>query len=277
MHRSEHQNPNPNPNPNPTTKTSKYKPTSKCPPIPAISAQSESITLLTIESVTIGQLRPSSGHPHLRCPRCESNNTKFCYYNNYSLSQPRYYCKGCRRYWTKGGALRNVPVGGTTRKKSRRARSSSSSIASTTNSSSSPLSTSVSIPVTLSANNLDSCSTTVKTTTHVLKEFFLNENLPGPTESGSLDESMGLGGYMPPGFGFGFCDMGLGYGGRGVWPYQGMSLAGGGNGEAWLVGSPGYNNTWQQLGNVEQIGGDYPLDNVRMDCFGWPGITISPP
>ncbi|KAJ1388508.1 Zinc finger, Dof-type [Sesbania bispinosa] len=25
----------------------------------------------------------------LNCPRCNSTNTKFCYYNNYSLSQPR--------------------------------------------------------------------------------------------------------------------------------------------------------------------------------------------
>ncbi|CAA0831657.1 Dof zinc finger protein DOF3.5 [Striga hermonthica] len=57
------------------------------------------------------------------CPRCASANTKFCYYNNYSLSQPRYFCKACRRYWTKGGSLRNVPVGGGCRK-SRRARSS---------------------------------------------------------------------------------------------------------------------------------------------------------
>ncbi|OMP00154.1 Zinc finger, Dof-type [Corchorus capsularis] len=56
------------------------------------------------------------------CPRCASANTKFCYYNNYSLSQPRYFCKGCRRYWTKGGSLRNVPVGGGCRK-SRRAKS----------------------------------------------------------------------------------------------------------------------------------------------------------
>ncbi|KAL5779207.1 hypothetical protein ACOSQ2_009944 [Xanthoceras sorbifolium] len=56
------------------------------------------------------------------CPRCASPNTKFCYYNNYSLSQPRYFCKGCRRYWTKGGSLRNVPVGGGCRK-NRRAKS----------------------------------------------------------------------------------------------------------------------------------------------------------
>ncbi|KAK1411005.1 hypothetical protein QVD17_37548 [Tagetes erecta] len=50
------------------------------------------------------------------CPRCGSSNTKFCYYNNYSLTQPRYFCKGCRRYWTKGGSLRNIPVGGGCRK-----------------------------------------------------------------------------------------------------------------------------------------------------------------
>ncbi|XP_008780125.2 uncharacterized protein LOC103699907 [Phoenix dactylifera] len=48
----------------------------------------------------------------LRCPRCESTNTKFCYYNNYSKSQPRHFCRACRRYWTDGGTLRNVPVGG---------------------------------------------------------------------------------------------------------------------------------------------------------------------
>ncbi|KAL5545699.1 hypothetical protein UlMin_005386 [Ulmus minor] len=55
--------------------------------------------------------------PH--CPRCGCSNTKFCYYNNYSLTQPRYFCKGCRRYWTKGGSLRNVPVGGGCRKNRR--------------------------------------------------------------------------------------------------------------------------------------------------------------
>eukprot|EP00249_Psilotum_nudum_P020434 c27702_g1_i2 orf=1696-2772(+) len=55
----------------------------------------------------------------LKCPRCDSVNTKFCYYNNYSLTQPRHFCKSCRRYWTKGGALRNVPVGGGCRKNKR--------------------------------------------------------------------------------------------------------------------------------------------------------------
>ncbi|KAG8391962.1 hypothetical protein BUALT_Bualt01G0241800 [Buddleja alternifolia] len=52
----------------------------------------------------------------VNCPRCHSTNTKFCYYNNYSLTQPRYFCKTCRRYWTAGGTLRNVPVGGGSRK-----------------------------------------------------------------------------------------------------------------------------------------------------------------
>jgi hypothetical protein len=64
----------------------------------------------------------------LNCPRCNSTNTKFCYYNNYSLQQPRYFCKTCRRYWTEGGSLRNVPVGGGSRKNKR---SSSSALAST--------------------------------------------------------------------------------------------------------------------------------------------------
>nr|AAD38987.1 zinc finger protein OBP4 [Arabidopsis thaliana] len=58
-------------------------------------------------------------HQSLKCPRCNSLNTKFCYYNNYNLSQPRHFCKNCRRYWTKGGVLRNVPVGGRSRKAKR--------------------------------------------------------------------------------------------------------------------------------------------------------------
>ncbi|KAF8110622.1 hypothetical protein N665_0081s0052 [Sinapis alba] len=55
----------------------------------------------------------------LKCPRCDSTNTKFCYFNNYSLTQPRHFCKTCRRYWTRGGALRSVPVGGGCRRNRR--------------------------------------------------------------------------------------------------------------------------------------------------------------
>ncbi|KAK9290555.1 hypothetical protein L1049_008725 [Liquidambar formosana] len=63
----------------------------------------------------------------LKCPRCDSTNTKFCYFNNYSLTQPRHFCKTCRRYWTRGGALRNVPVGGGCRRNKRSSKGSSSS------------------------------------------------------------------------------------------------------------------------------------------------------
>ncbi|KAJ0231327.1 Dof zinc finger protein [Hirschfeldia incana] len=72
------------------------------------------------------RLRPPHDHPQ-KCPRCESTHTKFCYYNNYSLSQPRYFCKTCRRYWTKGGTLRNIPVGGGCRKNKKPSSSNSSS------------------------------------------------------------------------------------------------------------------------------------------------------
>ncbi|GAA0160793.1 hypothetical protein Leryth_000179 [Lithospermum erythrorhizon] len=75
----------------------------------------------------------------VNCPRCNSTNTKFCYYNNYNLSQPRYFCKTCRRYWTEGGTLRNVPVGGGSRKNKR-------SISTSTTSSSSSLSKKPIIP-----------------------------------------------------------------------------------------------------------------------------------
>ncbi|KAF7838471.1 cyclic dof factor 3-like [Senna tora] len=50
------------------------------------------------------------------CARCKSIDTKFCYYNNYNIKQPRYFCKSCRRYWTHGGAIRNVPEGSGRRK-----------------------------------------------------------------------------------------------------------------------------------------------------------------
>ncbi|KAK6944538.1 Zinc finger, Dof-type [Dillenia turbinata] len=50
------------------------------------------------------------------CPRCNSLDTKFCYFNNYNVNQPRHFCKNCQRYWTAGGTMRNVPVGAGRRK-----------------------------------------------------------------------------------------------------------------------------------------------------------------
>ncbi|GKC60573.1 cyclic DOF factor 1-like protein, partial [Tanacetum coccineum] len=45
----------------------------------------------------------------LPCPRCNSMDTKFCYYNNYNVKQPRHLCKSCQRYWTAGGTRRTMP------------------------------------------------------------------------------------------------------------------------------------------------------------------------
>ncbi|KAJ6842942.1 uncharacterized protein M6B38_299355 [Iris pallida] len=136
------------------------------------------------------KVRPPNPEQALKCPRCESSNTKFCYYNNYSLSQPRYFCKGCRRYWTQGGSLRNVPVGGGCRKNKRSSSSSTTSknkpqplttttAADTANNSSNPvLLPALSYdPSDLSlafASNLDSTNT------------FPNPN-PNPSAAGFLD------------------------------------------------------------------------------------------
>lgn len=86
-----------------------------------------STTAATVDIGAVRRRRPESPDPELdsseprreRCPRCSSRDTKFCYYNNYNTSQPRHFCKSCRRYWTLGGSLRNVPVGGSSRKRLR--------------------------------------------------------------------------------------------------------------------------------------------------------------
>ena len=70
-----------------------------------------------------GERKPRPQHEQaLHCPRCDSTNTKFCYYNNYSTAQPRHFCRACRRYWTHGGTLRDVPVGGASRRAAKRRR-----------------------------------------------------------------------------------------------------------------------------------------------------------
>jgi hypothetical protein len=60
--------------------------------------------------------RAAAAGARLPCPRCQSRDTKFCYFNNYSVNQPRQFCRACHRYWTAGGAIRNVPVGSGRRK-----------------------------------------------------------------------------------------------------------------------------------------------------------------
>ncbi|CAO2186017.1 unnamed protein product [Urochloa humidicola] len=80
------------------------------------AAAAEGGSVVVVPAPTSGRAGGGREPEGLQCPRCDSVNTKFCYYNNYNLSQPRYFCRACRRYWTRGGALRNVPVGGGTRK-----------------------------------------------------------------------------------------------------------------------------------------------------------------
>ncbi|KAH0886379.1 hypothetical protein HID58_062475 [Brassica napus] len=87
-------------------------------------------------SVTERARLAKNSHPPegpLNCPRCNSANTKFCYFNNYNLTQPRHFCKACRRYWTQGGALRNVPVGGGCRRNKKAKPGNSKSSASSQN------------------------------------------------------------------------------------------------------------------------------------------------
>ncbi|KAE9596882.1 hypothetical protein Lal_00007645 [Lupinus albus] len=55
-------------------------------------------------------VQPQKPQASQRCPRCDSLDTRFCYYNNYKSTQPRYFCRNCKRYWTLGGTLRNIPI-----------------------------------------------------------------------------------------------------------------------------------------------------------------------
>ncbi|KAJ0816585.1 putative transcription factor C2C2-Dof family [Helianthus annuus] len=64
----------------------------------------------------IPEEKPQKPDKILPCPRCNSMDTKFCYYNNYNVNQPRHFCKNCQRYWTAGGTMRNTPVGSGRRK-----------------------------------------------------------------------------------------------------------------------------------------------------------------
>lgn len=87
-----------------------------------ILAEAEQPSTNKNENENENENSPEKIQPHhtsasgLPCPRCKSRETKFCYFNNYNVNQPRHFCRGCHRYWTAGGALRNVPVGAGRRK-----------------------------------------------------------------------------------------------------------------------------------------------------------------
>ncbi|KAK9269902.1 hypothetical protein L1049_025475 [Liquidambar formosana] len=221
------------------------------------------------------QARPQTQvgpHPpeaeHLACPRCNSTNTKFCYYNNYNLSQPRHFCKSCRRYWTQGGTLRNIPVGGGSRKNSKRSRTSSSASSSSSSATHDPL---PATPISVSAD--------IKTerVSPLMSDVNLNEDVAGGFTSLLNSQAPGflaLGGFGL-GIGQGFDEAGFGLG-RAVWAYPevgevgigGGGGGGGGIGGGTSVASSGC-NTWQMSGVESGL--------PDGDCFGWPDLAISMP
>ncbi|XP_047325173.1 dof zinc finger protein DOF3.7-like [Impatiens glandulifera] len=98
---------------------------------PSISSSFNVVEKESNKLVDVQEYQKQQDMKHgINCRRCSSTNTKFCYYNNYSLSQPRYFCKTCKRYWTEGGSLRNIPVGGVSRKNMKRSSPSNSDVSS---------------------------------------------------------------------------------------------------------------------------------------------------
>ncbi|KAE8658941.1 Dof zinc finger protein DOF5.8 [Hibiscus syriacus] len=218
---------------------------------------------------TMGSQSPVKLSDPLPCPRCDSTSTKFCYYNNYNLSQPRYFCKSCRRYWTQGGTLRNVPVGGGTRKVSKRSRSSSGPSPSMATSSSWSV-TQEAESVHMAINNAVSAAGAKPEVG--LADVNLNETVDITVNGGFTsflnsqgEEYLTLGGY----------GLGAGSGFEGVWGYTGNGFLGGysgGDGDEAGDGVGGTTgcNTWQAASNVEGGGG-----LIDGDCFAWPGLAIS--
>ncbi|KAF6160586.1 hypothetical protein GIB67_019526 [Kingdonia uniflora] len=213
---------------------------------------------------------PPTESEHLPCPRCDSCNTKFCYYNNYNLSQPRHFCKACRRYWTQGGSLRNIPVGGGTRKNislkpfHKRSRISDDE----------PISAN---PVSFSSYTLNNNNTKTEPDSGMSMGSGTTGNGPiGYRSDVSGTFTSLLNTISPPGFlalggfglgiGSGFEEMGLGFEvGRVGWPLTHHQV------NDAVDEEDGGGNTWQ-LGSGGDGGGF-----GEGDCFAWPELAISTP
>ena len=202
----------------------------------------------------------------LPCPRCNSTNTKLCYYNNYNFSQPRHFCKSCRRYWTHGGTLRDIPVGGGTRKTAKRSRTCSSSAGSR----SVPLqATPVLFPRSSISNGVSHTVTAPldgKGSALSLSGSFtslLNQNATATHGSGSV---LGIG------LGSGYDDVSFGLG-RAVWPFStvgdaGTTNVGSNGGHQGVVTIPA---TWQFEGLETNNAGGF----VSGEYFAWPDLSIT--
>ncbi|KAK4416250.1 Dof zinc finger protein DOF3.4 [Sesamum alatum] len=211
---------------------------------------------------------PPSEPENLPCPRCDSTNTKFCYYNNYNFSQPRHFCKSCRRYWTHGGTLRDVPVGGGSRKNAKRSRT---TIAATTAGSG------AGAGAVLSSSHHDFRGIPAAAP-QLLVPFAADHGGAVPFVGDakvcgsftSLLSTQGTGLLALGGFGLGIGpgldDVGFGLG-RGVWPFQGVVENG--PTSVNVGGSTMAGHTWQ----LENENGGF----VGGDCFALPDLAISTP
>ncbi|GLT75256.1 hypothetical protein SLA2020_469920 [Shorea laevis] len=212
---------------------------------------------------------PPPEQEQLPCPRCDSTNTKFCYYNNYNFSQPRHFCKSCRRYWTHGGTLRDIPVGGGTRKNAKRSRTAIGG---------SPTSSLVTTATSNNGHNLTLPATSILVPLGANQGAFgVGGDMKGNGNGGMCGSFTSLLSTQGPGFlalggfglglGSGFEDVNFGLG-RGVWPFAGVAEGAPGVGSN---GAPaaGMGNTWQfENGETGFVGGD---------CFSWPDLAISTP
>ncbi|WJX62590.1 hypothetical protein P8452_47569 [Trifolium repens] len=99
----------------PTTEDSK-SPTSSSlienPKTPSSETETSELNSTKIDEQSVMSQDKSPNKPDIivPCPRCKSMDTKFCYYNNYNVKQPRHFCKNCQRYWTAGGTTRNSSI-----------------------------------------------------------------------------------------------------------------------------------------------------------------------
>ncbi|KAE8707706.1 Dof zinc finger protein DOF5.8 [Hibiscus syriacus] len=244
---------------------------------------------------------PPPEQEQLLCPRCDSTNTKFCYYNNYNFSQPRYFCKSCRRYWTHGAPL------GTSlhhRNKSncfvRAVTPPTLSFATTTTITSLSLAISVS-PVAVTGLMVAPLGTSLLAVVPGKMLSVHASAAPQPPMAQLFPQPMPppprpliiiTSHYLPPPFccqsilireGPGFLALGgFGHGisptledvefglGRGMLPFPGV-----GDGAA-AVGGRGNVGATMGMGNIWQFEGG-ESGSVGGDCFSWPDLAISTP